>query len=162
MSIEFLDNYDGILPNTPRSYGRVCCICRKDGIYSYNGTSVWAKYKENGKWTGEWVCNSCKRRRKGHRFKKNKKCRLCGSDKTRNRSDGKAIWVKDLNINGDWIGEYLCYDCVYTNNRPVCGHVNRFEKIYDSNGLWTGERRCKICNSFLSNIILMENAEKSL
>jgi len=147
MSIEFLDEYDGTLPNTPRSYGRVCCICGRDETYSYNGTPIWAKYKdENGEWTGEWTCHNCQGRRKGYKFKIIKKCRICGSDKTRIRSDGKALWEKDFNIRGKWAGEYLCYRCAYEDNRPSCGHTNRIYKIYDKNGIWTGRRQCKICS----------------
>lgn len=143
MGIEFLDEYDGILPNLPRSYGRVCCICERDKTYSYDGTPVWAKYKdENGKWTGEWTCHNCQGKRKGYKFKKLKKCRLCGSDKIV-QSNGKKI--RDLDIKKKWTGYYLCYECAYKNNRPSCGHINRIRKIY-KNGMWTGEYLCDICD----------------
>jgi len=147
MSIEFIDEYDGVLPNTPRSYGRVCCICGSNETYSYNGTPVWTKYKdENREWTGEWACHNCQRRRKGRKLlKKIKRCRLCGSDKTRIRSDGKALWEKDLDVHKDWTGEYLCYKCKYENNKPSCGHTKSFYKVY-KNGIWTGKYRCKACD----------------
>jgi hypothetical protein len=146
MSVEFLDRYDGILPNLPRSYGRVCCICGRDITYSRDGTPVWYRYKdENGDYTGEWKCHNCKRKSKGYKFKK-LKCRLCKSDKTRIQSNGKSIWIKDLDITKKFTGEYLCYKCAYEENRPTCEHTNRIYKIYDDNGIWTGRRKCKICS----------------
>ena len=146
MCIEFLDVYDGILPNLPRSYGRVCCICGRDTTYLKDGTPCWHKYKdENGKNTGEWTCHSCNGKKKGYKFRIFKRCRLCGSEETRS-SNGKLLWIKDFDVNGKFTGEYLCYRCIYENDRPVCGHINRFYKVYDSKGIWTGRRKCRICH----------------
>jgi len=144
--IEFLDRYDGKLPNIPRSYGRVCCICGRDTTYLKDGTPCWYKYKDdNGEHTGEWTCHNCNGKIKGYKFKI-LKCRLCGSYETRIRSNGKHIWIRDIDINQKFTGEYLCYKCIYENNRPTCEHINRIYKVYDSNGIWTGRRKCRICN----------------
>lgn len=148
MVIEFLDKYEGILPNLPRSYGRICCICGRDITYYRDGTPVWYRYKgEDGIFTGEWTCHNCNGKRKGYKFKRSK-CRICGSYDTRIRSNGKPIWVRDLDINQKFTGEYLCYKCAYEDNRPICEHINRIYKIYDNNGIWTGKRKCKICSEY--------------
>jgi len=149
MTIEFLDIYDGIIPNLPRSYGRICCICGRDTTYSRDGTPVWYRYKdENGNRTGEWKCHNCNGKKKGYKFRKFK-CRLCGSEETR-YSNGKPIWIRDLNINQEFTGEYLCYKCVYEDNRPTCEHINRIYKVYDDSGIWTGRRKCRICSDRLN------------
>lgn len=143
--LEFLDRYDGTLPNLPRSYGRRCCICGRDTTYYRDGTPVWYRYKdENGNYTGEWRCHSCNKKKKGYKLKEYI-CRLCGSQKTRIQSNGKHIWIKDVDINRRFTGSYLCYKCAYEDNRPSCGHKNRFYKVYDDNGIWTGKIQCKIC-----------------
>ena len=143
--LEFLDRYEGILPNLPRGYGRVCCICGKDITYSRDGTPVWYRYKdENGNYTGEWRCHNCNGKKKGYKFRIFR-CRLCGNEQTR-KSNGKPIWIRDFDINQKFTGEYLCYKCVYENNRPTCGHINRIYKVYDNNGIWTGRRKCRICH----------------
>lgn len=145
MCIEFLDKYDGILPNLPRSYGRMCCICGRDTTYSRDGTPVWARHRdENGEWTGEWKCHTCQGKKK--RISKKKRCRLCGSDKTRLGINDKPIWKKDLDSAQKFTGEYLCYKCAYEDNRLHCGHKNRIRKCYDTNGKWTGKRTCDICD----------------
>ncbi len=105
-NIEFLEEYEGTLPNTPRCYGRVCCICGKDETYIYNGIPVWTKYKdENGKWTGEWTCHNCQRRRKGHKLKDTKRCHLCGRIIISGRK------MKELDTCRKWTGYYLCHEC---------------------------------------------------
>lgn len=146
--MEFLETYEGNLPNLPRSYGRICCICGSSTTYIYRGTPIWAKYKdEEGKDTGEWTCHSCCKRRKEDKIFK---CRLCGSDKTRTMSNGKSIWIKDINIKKEWTGRFLCYQCNY----PIrichkCGessHHRRIHKHFNSDGYWTGKFSCNKCH----------------
>lgn len=146
MCIEFLDRYEGILPNLPRSYGRVCCICGRDTTYSREGTPVWYRYKdENGNHTGEWTCHNCNGKRKGYKFKI-LKCRICGSGDTRILSNGKPIWIRDFDIDQEFTGEYLCYKCHYHADKKCykCGKTGRINKEY-INERWTGKFICRNC-----------------
>lgn len=156
--MEFLEKYNGILPNLPRSYGRICCICGNDKTYIYKGTPIWARYKdEKGKDTEEWVCNNCCKKRKGDKVFKGISCRLCKSDNTRNESNGKPIWIKDVDIKKQWTGEFLCYQCSY----PIkichkCGmsqfNVRRMYKYYNNDGYWTGKFLCNKCHTKSKNV----------
>lgn len=146
MRFEFLDKYEGILPNLPRSYGRICCVCGKDITYSRDGTPVWYRYKdENENYTGEWKCHNCNRKKKGYKFKKFK-CRLCGSNETRIRSNGKPIWIRDLDIHQEFTGEYLCYRCYYQTEKRCykCGKTDNINKEY-VNKHWIGRFICHNC-----------------
>lgn len=153
--MEFLDEYNGTLPNLPRSYGRVCCICGSDTTYSRGGTPVWYRYKdENGKWTREWTCHNCNRRRKGYKPRE-LKCRICGGDKTCILSDGRPIWIKDKNVKKEWTGKFICYWCNYQKERIChkCKASNvRIYRHYDSNGYWTGKFSCYNCHIGLINV----------
>ncbi len=147
--MEFLDKYDKTLPNLPKSYGRSCCICGKDVTYSRGGTPVWYRYKdEKGNFTGEWKCHNCNVRRKGHKFRQTLKCRLCGSDKTRIQSNNKPIWVRDLDINKEFTGKYLCYKCYYQVEKKCykCGKTNGINKEYIDEH-WTGRFMCHNCRT---------------
>ncbi len=152
MCIQFLDRYEGILPNLPRSYGRICCVCGRDTTYSRDGTPVWYKYKdENKNHTGEWTCHNCNGKKKGYKFRI-LRCRLCQSFETRIRSNDKPIWIRDLDINQKFTGEYICYKCYYQTEKKCykCGGTNRINREY-INKSWNGRFICSNCRTDYRN-----------
>lgn len=86
------------------------------------------------------------------------RCRLCGTDITRKKSDRKPIWIKDKDIKGDSTGQFICYSCAYLKEKIChkCGctkfFINNLSKSYnfmfkhyDENGRWTGKYICRGC-----------------
>lgn len=136
----------------PKSFGRVCCICESSETYIYKGRPIWARYKdENGNITDEWTCHKCHRKKKGYKNNKNKICRICGSNKTRIKSNGDPIWVKNKDIKGKLTDEHLCYKCYYLAEKRcyVCGKKNYINREY-INRQWSGRFICNNCRK-LSN-----------
>lgn len=83
------------------------------------------------------------------------KCRLCKDDKTRIKTNGEPIWLKDIDIRGDWTSQFICYDCYYQKNKicNMCGveqnnkHIS-MSMFYDSD-IWSGKYVCKNCRNKL-------------
>lgn len=79
------------------------------------------------------------------------KCRLCKGAETRVSSIGKPIWIRDKNIRGDWIGQYLCYDCYYKQEKVCyrCGAEQIIKSMHMlrhyNRGTWTGKYICQDC-----------------
>lgn len=79
------------------------------------------------------------------------KCRLCKSHKTRVKTNGEPIWIKDIDIEDEWTGQFICYDCYYQKNKTcdICGIAQADKHIpmsmyYDSD-IWTGRYICRNC-----------------
>lgn len=77
-------------------------------------------------------------------------CRLCGSDKTRiQQCNGMPLWVKDKNVYGNKIYQYLCYDCAYQNIDTrkcfICGNNKILHRIFGTDTYWTGKYECQSC-----------------
>jgi len=61
------------------------------------------------------------------RYNKNRytiKCRLCESYKTKLKTNGEPIWIKDKNSRGEWTNKFICYNCAYENDKSChkCGN----------------------------------------
>lgn len=81
-------------------------------------------------------------------------CRLCKGSETRILSNGEPIWIKDINAQGNWTKQFLCYDCYY-NGEKICYKCG-IEQIvksmhmmrhYNGYGLWTGKYICSNCHN---------------
>ena len=77
------------------------------------------------------------------------KCRLCESYKTKARSDGESMWIKDKNSRGEWTNQFLCYSCAYEKDKSCCkceADTDKYmTKYYDGKGIWTGKYICDSC-----------------
>ncbi len=77
------------------------------------------------------------------------KCRLCGTCETKVQSNGSPIWIKDKDYRGEWTNLFICYNCIYENDKHCCkcgAEPDRYiAKYYDEKGIWTGEYICDSC-----------------
>lgn len=86
------------------------------------------------------------------RYNKNRytiKCRLCESYKTKLKTNGEPIWIKDKNSRGEWTNQFICYSCAYENDKSChkCGNdTDKYNtKYYDNKEIWTGKYICDSC-----------------
>lgn len=83
------------------------------------------------------------------------KCRMCESENTKIGNNGKSIWIKDKDVRGYWTG-FLCYKCSFEKEKICyrCGirvDSSQIIKIYNGQGLWTGEYVCDVCSKKLKS-----------